>query len=147
MRSTVKFVTLHLCFHPPIHPSSYSPFWAFVSLKRCLHSSLTPARLLHPSTHRTRNAPSRRRPLVLPFVLLLISCCATLLCTVNEIQLHGHHGNENSSSYNLTSRRRTWVLVRAYYLKANAVRSCCTGRSTETELSPTVGTVQGTFGK
>jgi len=49
-------ITLHLCFHPPTHPSSYSPFWAFVSLKRGLHSSLTPARLLHPSTHRTRNA-------------------------------------------------------------------------------------------
>jgi len=69
---------VHITYYTPLLPSTYtaiefSPFWDFVSLKRCLHYSLTPARLLHPSLHRTRNASLRtttpRLALVLHFCL------------------------------------------------------------------------------
>jgi len=80
LRSTLNCLgsLVHTTHYTPLLPSTYtaielSPFWDFVSLKRCLHYSLTPARLLHPSPHRTRNASlqttSPRLAIVLHFCL------------------------------------------------------------------------------
>jgi hypothetical protein len=39
-----------------VHVCRYSPFWALAPLKRCLHSSLSPRRLLQPCNPRMSNA-------------------------------------------------------------------------------------------
>ena len=59
--TTIIHPFIHPPTHPPIHPSihpwCYSPFWALVSLRRCLHSSLSSACLLHPHIARTLVCP------------------------------------------------------------------------------------------
>jgi hypothetical protein len=155
MTSTLKFVwevwsiSLYTSAstHPYIHTWSYIAFWAFVSLKRCLYSSLTPACLLHPCTHRTRNASLQTSPgLALRFSPDFVLCYTFVYRAWNPTSWASQKWkslfiqSQCDLHESFFSWRCTWVLVADYDLEAKAVKSWCTRWGMKTELSPTVGT-------